>query len=279
METTAGPSILKNTTDNISQSATQISKNPGNWFKTNWLKVVIIVLVVGVLAEIVFGAYSLFSPSSGGSLNLLAPEANEMRSAQFSLVPDKTSYKKGDVVTVDVKLFTGGYMTDSADLVVKYDPAFLSAADTNFATEGQIYSEYPAVQVDKENGLIGISGITLPGQNSFSGVGSFAKLNFTALKDGQTQVSIDFQPNSTADSNVVLSGSSQDVIGSVVNADINISDTAPAAMEIKSCEGFKQSCQDSEGRSGTQQCTGGAIVDSSCGYDPKLTVSCEVCKI
>lgn len=56
METTAGPSILKNTTDNISQSATQISKNPGNWFKRNWLRVVIAVLIIGVLIEIVFGA-------------------------------------------------------------------------------------------------------------------------------------------------------------------------------------------------------------------------------
>lgn len=270
MENTAGPSTFK-----------EASKNPGNWFRSNLVKIVIGVLVIAVLVEVLFGTYTLFSPSSSKNFSLLPQSVNEMRSAQFSLVANKSSYKKGEIVEIDVRLFTGGYTTDSSDLVVKYDPAYLSASGEDFAVNGEIYSEYPAVQVDGQNGLIGISGITLPGQNSFSGTGSFAKLNFKALKDGQTAVTVDYQPASTADSNVVLSGSTQDILGAVVNADITISDSAPveAASNVQSCESFTQGCQDNTGKSGRQVCTAGAITDGSCGYDPKLTISCEVCKI
>lgn len=280
MENTAGPTILTTATSNVTNSASQISKNPGNWFKNNLVRIVIVVLVIGVLAEVFFGAYTLFSPSSSNKLSILPQKVSEMRSSQLSLVPDKKNYKTGETVTVDVKLFTGGYTTDSTDLVVKYDPAFLQAPSNNFAEVGQIYSEYPAVQVDAKNGMVGISGITLPGKSGFSGVGTFAKLNFKALKDGQTQLSIDYQPDSTADSNVVLAGSTKDVLGSVQNVDINISANPGnnSVAQGQSCDSFVQSCQDSNGKGGTQVCKSGMVKDGSCGYDPELTTTCEICK-
>jgi len=281
MENSASPSIFKTTSLNASQpTPTSPAKNNGNFFRSNLVKIIIAVLVIAVVGELIFGAYTLFSPSQGRNLNPLAQKANEMRSAQLSLVTDKTSYKKGDNVVVDVKLFTGGYVTDSSDLVVKYDPAFLSASGANFAVKGEIYSEYPAIQVDETNGMIGISGITLPNESGFSGAGTFATLNFTALKDGQTQLMIDYQPSETADSNVVLSGTTQDIIGAVVNADIIISEAGSAAVDnTQKCESFTQSCQNAEGVSGTQVCSAGSISDGVCGYDPKMTISCEACKI
>jgi hypothetical protein len=282
MENTAGPSIFKTATADLSQSAGQISKNPGNWFKRNLIKIVITALIIGVLLEIYFGAHSLFSPSQSQNFSLPFQSASEAKGARLSLVPDKVDYKKGDTVIIDVRLFTGGYTTDSTDLVVKYDPSSLQASGKDFAQVGNIYSEYPAVQVDEKSGMIGISGITLPGKNSFSGTGSFVKLNFKALKDGQTPVTIEYQPESTADSNVVLSGSTQDVLASVSNTEITISPTASSQEFVskgQSCESFTQSCLDGNGKTGTQGCTGGTMKDGSCGYDPVLTTSCEVCDI
>lgn len=281
MENTAGPSIFKSATQEVGQSAAQISKSPGNWFKRNLVKFIIATLIVGVLLEAYFGFHSLFSPSQSRGLSLIPQQVSQVRGAQLSLIPNKTSYKKGDIVVIDVKLFTGSYVTDSTDLVVRYNPSFLQASGKDFAQVGSIYSEYPAVQIDEKNGMIGISGITLPGKKSFSGTGSFVKFNFKALKDGQTPITIEYQPESTADSNVVLTGSTRDVLASVTNADITISPTAAGQDFVasgQSCGSFHQSCQDNNGRAGTQVCTGGTVKDGSCGYDPILTTSCEACK-
>lgn len=284
MDNTAGPTIFKSS--NIQQTVTQ--GNLQGFFRRNIIKIGLVVLVTAVLAEVVFGAVTLFSPASVRNLNILQPSINELGSAQISLVPDRTSYKRNEAVMIDVKLFTGGYTTDSVDLVVKYDPAFLQPKNEGFASVGQIYEEYPGVQVDNQNGLIGISGITSQNGAGFSGVGNFARLNFTALKDGQTEVTIDFQPDSTGDSNVVLSGSMQDLLGQVNNAIIEISESASGARMAlggQSCESFTQYCQDSAGSVGTQVCKAGTINkqslpagSGSCGYDPVVTVSCEVCK-
>lgn len=288
MENTAGPTIFKST--NVEQGASQISKGAQGWVKRNMVKIGLIVLGIAVLGEIIFGAVTLFSPASSRNFNILQPQVREMRSAQLSLLPEKTAYKKNETVVFDIKLFTGGYSTDSTDVVIKYDPAFLVPLGDKFASVGQIYSEYPAVQIDQKNGLIGISGITLPGSEGFSGVGNFARLNFKALKDGQTTIALDYQPNSTADSNVVLSGSTQDILGFADSAQVEISETAVGAAPVSSgsaCESFTQYCQDSTGKVGTQVCkagtinkfAAGAVNNDSCGYDPVATVSCEVCKI
>lgn len=280
MEQSAKANII--TSPISGQDLSQIQKNPGGWFKRNIVKIIVVLLVIAVIGELIFGGFTLFSPSTSQNLSILPPKINNLSDASLSLIADKASYKKGEPVTLDVKLFTGGYTTDSTDLVIKYDPKYLEPRSDIFAQEGRIYSEYPALQVDKEKGLIGISGVTLPGNNGFSGVGSFAKLNFTALQEGQTQVSIDFRPGETADSNVVLSGSSKDILGIVSNADIVITESGGQLGTKNSgqkCEGFNQYCQDSGGNVGSQICSGGSLKDGSCGYDSINTVSCEVCKI
>lgn len=277
MQPTADSTIIKNPVPE--KTVTDLKKDPAGWFKKNAVKIVILVLIIGVVLEAIFGGMSLFAPSKSGNLNLLAPRINGLTDASLSLVADKKSYKSGDQVTIDVRLFTGGYTTDSTDLVVKYDPAFLEPVSEKFAAAGTVYSEYPALQVDKEKGLIGVSGITLPGKNSFSGAGSFAKLYFKALKDGQTQVMIEFEPGATADSNVVLSASSKDILGTVLNADIIINGSPEQAPlgNNKSCESFKQACINASGNSGTQLCKGGSTVSGSCSYDPEFTLSCDAC--
>lgn len=198
------------------------SANPSIFTRKNIVIVVIALLIVGFAAKLFSGGIALFSPSSLTGLNNLTPKASDLTDASLSLVPDQASYISGDEVEIEVKLFTGGNTTDSTDLVIKYDPEFLAPAEDGFALEGGLYSEYPAMQVDKENGLIGISGITVPGGKSFTGEGNFATIYFTALKNGQTTVSIDFEKGQTADSNVVLTGSTQDILGSVKNANIVI---------------------------------------------------------
>lgn len=278
MESSAGPTIFKSAANPLPSS--QTLKNSNGWFKKNIVKILLMVLGVAVVGELIFGAVTLFSPATVRNLNVLQPDMNELGGAKFSLIADKASYKKGETVVIEAKVFTGGYTTDSADLVVKYDPAFLKPTSESFVSVGQIYSEYPPVQVDNQAGLVGISGITLASTDGFSGVGSFAKLSFTAVKDGQTDVTIDYQPDSTADSNIVLSGSMQDVLSGVDNVQVIVSETdTAAAASGQKCDAFTQNCQDSSGRVGTQICKAGTINDSSCSYDAKETLTCEVCVV
>lgn len=280
MDQTDSPSIFKSP---IPGKTGLGNKNDlAGWIKKNIVKIIIALLVIGVAVELVFGGVTLFSPAVlPGNLNILAPRINGLTDASISLIPDKVSYKSGDLVAVKAKLFTGGYTTDSTDLVVKYDSAFLAPEeDTFFALAGNLYSEYPAMQIDRQQGMIGISGITVPGKDSFSGAGIFVTLYFTALKDGQTKVSVNFEKGATADSNVVLSGSTKDILGIVEDADILISGTDLQTPEKsnKSCNSFTQACLDASGDSGTQKCTGGSTKNGSCGYDNEFTESCESCQ-
>lgn len=276
MQNTASPTILKS--PDIQQTASQISKNPQGWFKRNMLMAIVILVVLGVA---LFGAFSYFSPEGMRSIGVLQPSVNEMTSASLSLIPERSSYKRGETVVVDVKLFTGGQMTDSADLVVKFDPAYLEPQVEGFVSVGQVYSEYPPAQIDAKAGLIGLSGITIPNSQGFSGVGNFARLNFVALKEGKTQISIDHTEGSTADSNVVLTSSATDILGFADSTEIIISATDVAENKAlpNSCGSFTQYCQDATGKVGTQVCNAGTISNGTCGYNYQITNSCEVCKI
>lgn len=280
MEQIVSPSIFKSP---IPEKTGLGNKNDlVGWIKKNIVKIIIALLVTGVALGLAFGVSGLFSSAAlPDNFKIPAPGVNALTDATISLIPDKVSYKSGDLVAVKAKLFTGGYTTDSTDLVVKYDPAFLAPEeDTFFALAGDLYSEYPAMQIDRQQGMIGISGITVPGKNSFSGAGIFATLYFTALKDGQTKVSVNFEKGATADSNVVLSGSTKDILGIVKDTDILISETdlQPPQKNNQSCDNFTQGCLDSSGSSGTQKCTGGSIKNGSCGYDSEFTESCEPCQ-
>lgn len=276
MDNTAGPTIFKS--PDLQQTTSELSKNPKGFFRKNLILVIVAILVLAVAG---YGAYSYFSPQSGG-LKILGPQVNELRGAQLSLMPEKSAYKQGENVVIDVKLYTGGQSTQSTDVVVKYDPQFLQPVVDGVVTPGQIYSEYPPIQVEEKQGLIGMSGITADASGQgFSGVGSFAKLNFVALKDGQTEVLIEYQPDQTSDSNVLLFNSMTDVLSSVDSTTLTISPTPTEASSTlpQSCGSFTQYCEDSTGRVGTQMCNTGTMSNGVCGYNPWLTNSCEACTI
>lgn len=257
-----------------------LSKNPQAWIKANFGKIIVAVLVLVVVIELILGARSFLSPQNIKNSSIPVKQISPLQKAQLSLVTDKSVFKVGETVPVEVKLYTGGHTTGSTDIVIKYDPQFLVLEDQGGIIPGKIYPQYPALEVMKDKGLIGISGYNPEKGGMFSGVGSFATLNFKALKEGKTPLTIDFQEGSTSDSNVVLSDSAEDILGSVLNTDINISSSL-AETSVKSaasCGSFSQECQDGQGRAGTQLCTSGSINSGVCGYDAKLTVSCDVCK-
>ncbi len=237
-------------------------------------------LVLIILVELVWGFQTYLLEKKITSTRQ-AQQVADLSTPQLVAQTSKQSYKIGETVPVSIKVVTGGNPTDSTDVVLKYDPAFFEAGGSNFFQLGAIYKDYPVAVFDNTRGIVEISGASLSDQEGFSGVGTLATLNFKARKAGSSAISFDFTEGSTADSNIVLSGNTKDLLSKVTNADIMIVSTAVTEGQNSSsdvCDGYFQLCVSGQ-KSGKQFCQKGKQSANQCVFDPKLTVSCGECQI
>lgn len=208
-------------------------------------------------------------------------EISNLSTPQLVATTAKKSFSIGEEVPITIKVVTGGNPTDSVDILVKYDPTLLEASGPNFVEIGRIYPEYPVANFDNTRGVVQVSGTNLSGEQSFSGIGTFATLNFKAKKAGPATIALDFQANSTSDSNLVLAGTAKDILAQVTNTDIMITESGnidTTGQTAASCTGYYQYCQVGE-KTGKQFCQKGAMKEGICSFDPVLTVSCSECEI
>ncbi len=183
-------------------------------------KIIFIILGIAVLVEVVFSARTLLFPTSS-TLPLVGqftPQAGTV--GKISLVAAKTSLKLNEAVPVAVMIDTAGRTIDGVDLIVKYDPKILEITTADLR-QGNILDEYPLMSVDSSKGLISISGISKSG-NGFSGSGQFAVISLQAKAKGKTDLVVDFNPGSTADSNLVERSTSKNVLEQVDNLQLTI---------------------------------------------------------
>lgn len=183
-------------------------------------KIIFAILGIVVLIEVIYAARVLTSPTpppppTGGSKTSTQPSAGKI-----SLITPKTNYQVAEEVPVSVMIDTGSHTIDGVDLIVRFDPKILEATSGGLI-KGTIMSEYPLMSLDAQAGLIAISGISSLG-NSFSGTGQFATLNLRAKAPGTTSLTIDFNKGSTTDSNLVVTATSEDILGSVSNVNLEI---------------------------------------------------------
>lgn len=191
---------------------------------------IFIFLGIIIAAELVYGLFLINRqsattsnntpadiPGGGGILNL--PVAPEVGKGVLVLLADKKEVQIGEIVSVSVQVNSPA-VTEGVDVVAKFDPALLSAIDGD-VHPGTIFSRYPLASVDPA-GIVRISGIATPGTIGFSGKDIFAIVNFKALEKGVAKITLDFTPGSTADSNIVDSESSKDLLEEVGNLEITI---------------------------------------------------------
>lgn len=182
-------------------------------------KIVFAVLGVILLTEVVYAVKVLTSPAPPP----LPPVSNAVVKpvvGQISLSAPKTIYKVNEVVPVIVRVDTGSHEVSGVDLIIRFDPKTLEASSGGLV-KGSILDEYPLISLDADKGLISISGIS-NAKEGFKGVGQFATINFRAKKVGQSALTIDFQKDSTVDSNLVETGISKDILEQVNNLELNI---------------------------------------------------------
>lgn len=182
----------------------------------------------------------------------------KVKRASLSLDPSTTSFSKGCGHSISILLDTGISRTDGTDAILRYDPTRLTA--TSIIT-GTIYPDYPKNSIDSQNGKVSISGITSP-SNPYLGKGVFAVVNFIVPNTapvGKTQITFDFNPNTTNDSNVVESGTSLDILSDVRNGTYDITSSSCEVSNSPSPAPFIDS--DSDGWSD--------LDEKKIGTDPK----------
>lgn len=194
----------------------KISNKP--WFKT-W-RIIYPILALVVLVELVWGAKQLLAP-------LPQPPKKETqklvltKGARIQLVSSKIEAKTGELIPVTVKISTGGYTIIGTDLVMRFDPSVLEASANSFV-RGNIYNEFPQINIDSKNGVIRISGIAANITGGFNGGGNLGVINFKAKKTGTAKLIIDFKKGVTSDSNMIRAQASEDILASVSNLSLTI---------------------------------------------------------
>lgn len=183
-----------------------------------FIKIIFIIFILAIAVEVVVGLKTLLTPVK------LAPKSqpvtNVISDGSITLDSSQTTYQTGAVIPITVKVATGGHLTAGVDLVLKYDPQKLSASPSSFI-KGASYDDYPPINLEKP-GFLRISGVVSTNNPGFEGIGEFGTINFVAKAKGVVEVSLDFAPDLTSDSNMVEVGTNKDILGQVSGVKINI---------------------------------------------------------
>lgn len=164
------------------------------------------------------------SDKAGPCVSVCSSNTITPKKATLSLSPVSGTFNTGCNFSVNVNVDTGGARTDGTDAMLLYDATKLTATSI---TNGKIYKDYPADDINTQTGKVIISGLA-PAGSPFNGKGTLASVNFAVLPTasaGTTQIKFDFDPNNkdkTTDSNVVENGTVRDVLDSVVNGSYTI---------------------------------------------------------
>lgn len=188
-------------------------------------KFIFIALSFVIVGELIWGGYTLFGLGKGNNIRKIhsTVAASTPPSAKITLSSGDLNLVVGEVMVVDVELDTNDRASAGTDLIIKYNPQFLSleGAGQEVFTSANLYGEYLGLVVDKEKGIFAISGISSAGE-FINKDGKFGSLRFKALKVGSTNITVDFQKGSTIDSNVIDAKLNQDVLDSVSNLEVKI---------------------------------------------------------
>ncbi len=185
----------------------------------------LVIALAGVLLVVELAwAYATLYKSSGSKNITALPTAIQSQKTKISLVAPKTSLTVGEEVTVAVSISSTA-LTDGTDLVINYDSKFLEVVpaqgvQTPIAV-GSIYSQYPNNKLDTLRGIITASGISSE-KNGILANGIFGTIVFRAKAMGSAQVSINYLPGATNESNVIETATGKDVLGGVQNLQLVI---------------------------------------------------------
>ena len=182
------------------------------------IRIIVIVFAAVIAFELLVGAKTLLRP-----IKVVQKTQSQVVLSEgvINLSTPKSLYKVSEIVPVFVKVSTGNHLTSGVDLVIRYDPSMLAASGSAL-TKGLAFDDYPQIDIDSKNGILRVSGVISPGKSGFNGNGDFGVINFTAISKGISNISLEFSPNATNDSNMMELETNKDVLGKVSEVKINI---------------------------------------------------------
>lgn len=153
----------------------------------------------------------------------LIVSASPVRAALPSLLfsPSAIITQTNTQFTVSLLLDTAGQSVGGAGAKLTFDPYYLSAISLH---PGELFVDYPAAIIDNEHGTITISGISASALDLYTGTGVFADIVFRPYHPGTSQVNFLFTPGSTTDSNIAVMTGNGDILASVNQLNVEISE-------------------------------------------------------
>lgn len=151
--------------------------------------------------------------------------------ATLSVSPSSQTVNAGDTFSVTVQLDTQGTSVDGVDLkYLKYNPALLQVQDADSAkpgvqiTPGSLMTATLLNRVDNSLGRIAFSQV-VTGGSKYKGSGTLATVSFKAIAGGKADLTFDYTPRQTTDSNIAAGG--VDILNAVINGSYTLKGTAP----------------------------------------------------
>ncbi|MBI2017821.1 hypothetical protein HYS92_02115 [Candidatus Daviesbacteria bacterium] len=185
-------------------------------------KVILGIFAVVIGIELIWAATVLFKPTSQPSL--VTNQTVNKQSTTIKLETQTPQVKVGSKFTVSIQMVSDKF-TDGADILLSYDPNVLSLDPAGKEAVpvilGGLYNEYPLNTVDAKLGKVAVSGIATEDSGILAN-GLFGSMVFTAKVAGNSQISVDFTEGSTKDSNVIETGTGEDILSKVENLEVNI---------------------------------------------------------
>lgn len=175
-------------------------------------KFIIIFVLIIILALIYFLAFPKKKIEEKGVFT-------EKSKVTLSMAASQREIAQGDEFLVNVILDTSEFQADGVDVVLNYNPQYLEFKKIDYSDS--VFSTFPPYSVIKGGGRISFSALSPAGQ-TFQGKGKVAAISFQALKQGESEIYFDFQPDSAFDSNVALHGKGKDILEKVDNLKILI---------------------------------------------------------
>lgn len=181
--------------------------------------ILLIVLLIGIVVLRNYKAMQLKNQMEPSQYPPIT-EIVKIPQGRMQVVMDREA-QVGGKIKAQVSIQTDGRELFGSDAILLYDPQYLEVADENDLVTGDYFENFPRRQIDAENGVIKVTGFS-PSTSILDEVKPLFSVSFTALKAGQTTVSIDFEKDSTNTSTLVERGTSQNILEEVVNADLTI---------------------------------------------------------
>lgn len=202
------------------------SAGPGNSNTKIAVFFAILVLAVSVMWAMAEKKQLALNQNAQNADNNAAGTQQTTEQATLTLIPSASTVTVNQEFSVDVMLDTAGMEVDGVDITyLRFDPKMLQVIDSNGSAPGLQISAGPLMSVNVSNlanntqGTVQFSQITSGGQK-YVGSGKLATIKFKAVSTGKAEVSIDFEPGKTADTNI--SSSSKDVLENVNKAVVEI---------------------------------------------------------